>query len=138
MKALLFNCKRYATKIVRVSNRPGKINPERINRRGNTSKRCIVVLLTIEKKDKIEKCCQELRKEIVKMSEEVGHKNVVLLPFAHLSNKLADSKKSLAGLDLLEESLQKEFNLLRDHFGSHKSLLLDIYGHPGNARYREF
>ncbi|MFA5061077.1 MAG: threonyl-tRNA synthetase editing domain-containing protein [Candidatus Pacearchaeota archaeon] len=139
MKTLLFHCKRYVTKIVRISNRPGKINPEKINRKRTFSNECIVVLLTIEKRDKINKCCPELKKEIVKMVREVGHKNIVLLPFAHLSNKLADSKKSLGGLNYLEKSLQEEnFSVLRDHFGSHKSLLLDIYGHPGNARYREF
>ena len=38
----------------------------------------------------------------------------------------------------IEENLKKEFNVMRAHFGSHKELLLDIYGHPGNARYREF
>jgi len=72
------------------------------------------------------------------MSKEVGHKNIILLPFAHLSNRLADSGKSLKILVNLESLLKKDFNVIRSHFGSHKSLLLDIYGHPGNVRYREF
>jgi threonyl-tRNA synthetase len=138
MKALLFHCKRYATKIVRLSARPGKITPEKIKKKENLSNDCIVVLLTIERKDKIEKCCLELAKEVAKMSKEVGRKSIVLLPFAHLSNKLANSKKSIDGLNELEKLLRDNFNVVRDHFGSHKSLLLDIYGHPGNARYREF
>jgi len=63
---------------------------------------------------------------------------VVILPFAHLSNNLAKAKDGIKIVSFIEENLKKEFNVMRAHFGSHKELLLDIYGHPGNARYREF
>ncbi len=138
MKALLFHCKRYITKISRLSVRPKNLSPEPIRKKGWNCRDCIVVLLTVEKKDSIKKNCDELVREISKMSKEVGHKNIILLPFAHLSNRLADSGKSLKILVNLESLLKKDFNVIRSHFGSHKSLLLDIYGHPGNVRYREF
>jgi len=76
--------------------------------------------------------------EVAKMSQEVGHKNIVILPFAHLSNNLAKVKEGIKAITLIEEKLKENYNVIRAHFGSHKSLLLDIYGHPGNARYREF
>jgi threonyl-tRNA synthetase len=72
------------------------------------------------------------------MSQEVKHKNIVILPFAHLSNNLANSEDGIKAIDFIEEKLKQDYHVIRAHFGSHKSLLLDIYGHPGNARYREF
>ena len=138
MKALLFHCKEYGVKIERLANRPENIVPEKVEEKEQTSENCIVALITIEKGDKIKQTCFRLTKEISKMSKEVGHNKIVILPFAHLSNNLASSKDGIKAINLIEEELKKEFNVVRAHFGSHKSLLLDIYGHPGNARYREF
>lgn len=137
MKALLFHCKRYHTKIGKLSNRPKNISPEEITNKIQACKDCIVAFLTIEKNDDAKISAENLAKELNKMSKEVGHKNIVLLPFAHLSNKLAPSEKVIETLDFIEKEL-KGFNVSRSHFGSHKSLLLDVYGHPGNARFREF
>jgi len=138
MRSLLFHCKNYEVKIDRIANRPEKIIPEEVKERVQECKDCIVVLITIEIDDKIKKMTSLLKDEISKMSLEVGHKNIVILPFAHLSNNLAQSKQGIEAITLIEEKLKGEFNVIRAHFGSHKSLLLDIYGHPGNARYREF
>jgi threonyl-tRNA synthetase len=138
MRALLFHCKNYGTKIDRLANRPEDITPEEVNEKEQTCKDCIVALITVEEGDKIKQVCSNLTKEIAKMSDEVGHKNIVILPFAHLSNNLAKAKEGINALDLIEKELTKKFNVMRAHFGSHKSLLLDIHGHPGNARYREF
>ncbi len=138
MKALLFHCKEYETKIDRISNRPNDIKPEEIQEKEQKCEDCIVVLVTIEKDDKIEGASSALAEEISKMSKDVTHKNIVILPFAHLSNNLAKSKNAIGAINLIEEKLKKQFHLIRAHFGSHKSLLLNIYGHPGNARYREF
>jgi threonyl-tRNA synthetase len=137
MKALLFHCKRYGVKVGKLSNRPKDIHPEKIKKKNQNCKDCIVVFLTVEKDDGSADSAKQISKEIKKMSEEIGHKNVVLLPFAHLSNNLAQSEKVLQTLELIEKSLS-EYNVSRSHFGSHKSLLLDVYGHPGNARFREF
>lgn len=138
MRALLFHCKEYGVRIDRLSNRPEDIASEEIKEKEQKCEDCIVILVTVEEGDKAEKVSLKLSKEVVKMSEEVKHKNVVLLPFAHLSNNLAKAKEGIKVLDLIEEKLKKKVNVKRAHFGSHKSLLLDIYGHPGNARYREF
>ncbi|MEK6918294.1 MAG: threonyl-tRNA synthetase editing domain-containing protein [Nanoarchaeota archaeon] len=138
MKALLFHCKNYATRVDRLSNLPKDIEPEEIKEKEQKCGDCIVSLITIEKGDDIEETSSNIAEEISKFCDEVGHKNIVLLPFAHLSNNLAKAKDGIKALDLIENKLKKKFDVMRAHFGSHKSLLLDIYGHVGNARYREF
>jgi hypothetical protein len=136
MKALLFHFKRYGIKIEKLSNRPEGIVPEKIGKKRQGCRDCIVVMLTVEKDDKSESI-EKISSEIVKMSKEVGDKNVVILPFAHLSRNLAPSSKTIDTISKIEDILGSDFNIIRGHFGSHKSLLLDVYGHPGNARWRE-
>ena len=138
MKALLFHCKNYRVKIDKLANRPEDITPEEVKEKEQICKNCIVVLTTIEKGDNLEKTTSSLSEEISKMCKDVGHASIVILPFAHLSNNLAKSEEGVRAINLLEEKLAKNHKVVRAHFGSHKSLLLDIYGHPGNARFREF
>ncbi len=138
MRSLLFHCKNYGTKIKRMANRPKGIIPENVKEKEQKCKDCIVVLVTIEKGDNINKSVSELVREIKIMSREVKRREVVILPFAHLSNNLASVKEGTRALSMLENSLKDELNVVRAHFGSHKELLLHLYGHPGNARYREF
>ncbi len=137
MKALFFHCKRYGVKVGKPSNRPKNIRPEKLKKKSQSCKDCIVVFLTVEKDDDPSSCSDALTLDLKKMVKEVGHKNIVLLPFAHLSSNLASSEKVIETLDLIETKLV-DLNISRSHFGSHKSLLLDVYGHPGNARFREF
>ncbi|MEF8847311.1 MAG: threonyl-tRNA synthetase editing domain-containing protein [Candidatus Paceibacterota bacterium] len=138
MKALLLHCKNYKTKITELSSRPDDIEPESVKGEEKDCQNCVVILLTVEKGDKESETVEELGKEIEKMAAEVEIDKVVILPFAHLSNNLADSDKCINIFESLEERLEIEFEVLRAHFGSHKELLLHLYGHPGNARFREF
>ena len=138
MRIIFFHCKNYKIEIGRLSNRPKDISPEKIKNKSQDVKDCIVALINVEKGDNIQEISKEFVLEITKMLKDVKHDNVVLLPFAHLSNNLAETKYAILFIDGAEKELQKDFNVFRGHFGSHKSLLLDIYGHPGNARYREF
>src|SRR3989344_5500561 len=133
MRALLFHCKNYRIKIDKLANRPKDIMPEEVNEKEQKSSDCIVILITIEKGDEIEKVSNKLIIEVQKMSEDVGSKNVVLLPFAHLSNNLATPEEAIRAIKLVEEILINKYEVVRSHFGSHKSLLLDTYGHPGNV-----
>ena len=139
MRALLFHCKNYGNKIGKLADRPSNVAPEDIRENEQSCEDCVVALITIEKGDNISINAHALADEIAKMTFEVKRESVVILPFAHLSNNLANSEDSLKCLDIIEKDLAKQkFKVHRSHFGSHKELLLDIYGHPGNARYREF
>jgi len=73
----------------------------------------------------------------------INKKNLIIVPFAHLSHFLADSGKAISILNLVNEKLENlHINVERSSFGYHKSLeciLSDftIYGHRGSVAYRQ-
>lgn len=138
MRALLLHCKNYQIQIESLATRPKNVKPEVIHEKEQRVQKCVVILLTVESSDKIKQVVPLLREEIIKMCKDVGHLKVVLVPFAHLSRSLADSDTTCEAITEIENGLKKEFSVFRAHFGSHKELLLHMYGHPGNVRYREF
>jgi threonyl-tRNA synthetase len=137
MKALLLHCKNYHIKVGLLANRPSNVQPEPVNHTEQAEQNCVVALITVEPGDTTEKAAA-LGSDIQKMVEDIGHQRVVILPFAHLSNKLADSQSSIIVIKALEEWLPEDYQVTRSHFGSHKELLFDVFGHPGNARFREY
>jgi threonyl-tRNA synthetase len=137
MRALLFHCRNFSTQIDSLSNRPAGIMPESIEEKKQLCGDCVSAFITVESGDS-EATAEKMSKEIAEMCESVGKERVMICPFAHLSKNIADSRKSIKILDRICSSLKKNFGVARAHFGSHKSLLLDVYGHPGNVRYREF
>ncbi len=140
MRALLFHAEEYGVSFHSFSNRPKEIFKEDIDgKREQRCGHCITAFITVEKGDSEEKTVKGVVEEIKKMCKEVKRNKVVIIPFAHLSNKLGDTKESLEILRKIETKLKRSrLKTMRAHFGSNKSLHLDIYGHPGNARYREF
>jgi hypothetical protein len=137
MKSLLLHCKNYHIKIGLLANRPINVKPEVVTENTQSQTDCIVALVTVEKEDTVESTTP-LAGEIKKFADEVGRKNIVILPFAHLSNNLASSEISIPILENIKTRLIGEFNVKRGHFGSHKEYLLDVYGHAGNTRFREY
>jgi threonyl-tRNA synthetase len=137
MKALLCHCRNYRSEVKKLSTTPAGIKPEEVKERVLEAQDALVALVTVEYDDNIESSIPRLADEVKKMSKDTGHNNVVLFPFGHLSNKLADTETTIKAMNLLEKEL-KEFDPKRAHFGSDKKLLLDIFGHKGNVRYREF
>ncbi len=137
MKVLLLHCKNYRIQVGQLANRPDNIHPEPVSEPAQTEINCVVALVTVEKGDTVESTAG-LIDEITKMAHDVGHNTIVILPFAHLSSSLADTETSIPILDNLKDNLSGEFVVKRGHFGSHKEFLLDVYGHAGNARFREF
>jgi hypothetical protein len=137
MRALLCHCRHYRSEVRRLSDAPLGMRPENFSNKLMEANDAIVVLVTVEPKDEVEMVVPQLSNEVRKMCRDTGHSTVVLLPFAHLSNKLAGTDTTLAAMNLLESDL-KDLGPVRAHFGSDKKLLLDIFGHKGNVRYREF
>lgn len=138
MRTVIFHCRNYRTEVVELSDLPKNIKPEEIleNNQKQELSNCVVALVTVESKDNPE-VAKYLISETSKMAQDVGTSSIVILPFAHLSNDLAPSDLSLSVIKSTVEGL-KGFNVMQAHFGSHKELLLDVYGHPRNVRYREF
>jgi threonyl-tRNA synthetase len=138
MKALLFHAKEYGVQFNSLATRPMNVEPEVVSEHQQSCIDCVAVFITVEKGDDAAKVSLELSKEVAKMCRDVARENIVLVPFAHLSNSLASSQISKDVITRVEQHLKKDFVVTRTHFGSHKSLLLDVYGHPGNVRFREF
>ncbi len=137
MRVLLCHCRNYRSEVKKLSTTPLGIKPEKIKEKVIEAQDVLVALVTVEFGDDVESSIPKLAVEIRKMSKDTGHTNIVIFPFGHLSNKLADTDVTNKAMDLLEEKL-KDFTPKRAHFGSDKKLLLDIFGHKGNVRYREF
>jgi len=137
MKMLLLNCRNFKTTVGALATRPIGICPEPLSAKVYFTKKAIVSLLTVEDGDNTRALIPNIAAEIASFCKDTGNTSVVIFPFAHLSNKLASSKETRATFDLLECELQN-LNVTRVHFGSHKSLLLDVYGHRGNIRFRTF
>ena len=132
MKALLLHCKNYRIEIGQLANRPANVHPEPVTETAQSETNCVVALITVESGDTVESTVRVVD-DIKKMAQDVGHNNIVILPFAHLSSNLADSETSVPILENIKSKLSDEFNVKRGHFGSHKEYLLEGFGHPGNT-----
>src|SRR3989338_581097 len=91
-----------------------------------TVKECLVVLTAVEKKDENNKeaIVKKLVHEIKDISSQLKTDNIVLYPYAHLSNNLANPKDAVAILDLAETELKKEFKVTKSSFGWYKEFEL--------------
>lgn len=138
MRSILFHCKYFGSAITGLSTRPDDIIHADFLDKKQSAHDCIVAFVTVEKGDVPEKA-RALVLEVLKFCKDTNHNNVFLCPFAHLSNNLAPAKESLIILEKISEELKSsDVHLTEGHFGSDKELLIHLYGHPGNARYREF
>ena len=138
MRALLLHANSFATSVRKKSNWPDGIVPEKRKSTSEKMEHCLVCFFCVEKGD-TEKQVQGLHDEIVKTAVEVKTENLMIAPFVHLSASIADpgTAKKLY-MKLMEKFGENRFNVRSSHFGYHKSLLLDVKGHPGSFRYREF
>jgi hypothetical protein len=137
MRSLLFHCKDFGSVITGLSTRPEDIVHGDILDEKQSCKDCILAFVTVEKGDTSDKA-PLLASEIVKFAESVKHHNVFICPFAHLSNNLAKSAEALPVLEAVIALVKEKCSVVEGHFGSDKELLIHLFGHPGNARYREF
>lgn len=137
MRALILHANQFKSGLVQPSNWPVGIVPEEQKTAVEQMAECLVCFFTIETNDSAEQI-QEFRAEIIKTAHEIGTKNLVLSPFVHLSNNIAPPEiaKTLAA-QLVASFTNTEYTITTSHFGYHKSLLLNIKGHPGSFRVIE-
>ena len=138
MRSLILHADKFATKVIEESNWPEGINPEKRKSDSEEMEKCLVVFFCVENEDS-EKQIDAIYQEILKTANEVQTKNIMISPFVHLSKNIAipDVAKRLYE-ELMDKFIDSDFVVKSSHFGYHKSLLLDIKGHPGSFRYREF
>jgi threonyl-tRNA synthetase len=138
MRSLILHVDKFATKLIEESKWPKGIIPEVKKSNKEEMKKCLVVFFCVENGD-TKKQVEEMYKEILKTAEEVNTKKLLISPFVHLSKNIAkpETAKNLYEF-LMSKFIDSDFTVQSSHFGYHKSLLLDIKGHPGSFRYREF
>ena len=69
--------------------------------------------------------------EIIKTTDQLKVKNIMLYPYAHLSSDLARPKKAQEILVEIEYALkQKNYNVKRSPFGWYKAFKISCKGHP--------
>ena len=138
MKCLFLHAKEYQIKITGLATRPLGIQVEVMKQPIQKIERAIIAFVTVEAEDRIESIEKPLVDDLRLFANQTGESMIVLVPFAHLSNQLASSEKALAIFEKLHASLKQEFKVERTHFGSDKELMLHVFGHPGNIRFRQY
>jgi threonyl-tRNA synthetase len=90
----------------------------------------LVVMTAVEKGDSLEMLDQYLD-NIKTIAAQVGAKNVVLYPYAHLSSELGRPDLAIEFLKTAEEKLAAEgVSVFRAPFGYYKAFELRVKGHP--------
>ena len=138
MRSLILHADKFATKVVEKSKWPKGVCPEEKKSDSEEMAKCLVVFFCVEEGDG-KKQVDAIYAEILKTADEVKTKNLMISPFVHLSSNIAkpDVAKKLYE-QLAGKFIGSDFVVKTSHFGYHKSLLLEIKGHPGSFRYREF
>ncbi len=68
--------------------------------------------------------------EIADIARKVKADRIMLYPYAHLSSELSDPDTAITVLKGLQESLSKDFQVVRAPFGWYKAFKLSCKGHP--------
>lgn len=105
-------------------------------KKGEKVKESLVVLTAVEKGDSVEESVKELVKSIKDVAKQVKAKDIVLYPYAHLSNDLASPEVAAKVLDKTAKSL-KGFKVTKAPFGYYKEFELKVKGHPLSELSRE-
>jgi threonyl-tRNA synthetase len=138
MKCLLLHARKYQIRITGLATRPLGVLPEPLKESFQNVDNAVVAFVTMEDGDTFEMASQASA-DIRMFAKEVGEQQIVLAPFAHLSNRLADSLSARKLFDEIQAKLTSDgLKTVRTHFGSDKDLLLEVFGHPGNIRFREY
>ena len=109
-------------------------------KKGERVEEALAIFTAVEKTDSdIENVVKELVKNIEDIAKQVNAKNIVLYPYAHLSNNLASPEKAVEVLEKAEKSLKeiKGFNIFRAPFGYYKEFEMKVKGHPLSELSRE-
>jgi threonyl-tRNA synthetase len=101
-------------------------------------KDALTVFTAVEKSDSdVKGIVKKLVEDIKEITEQIDVKNIVLYPYAHLSNNLSSPEQAVLVLDEAEKELKKLFNVIRAPFGYYKEFEMKVKGHPLSELSRE-
>jgi threonyl-tRNA synthetase len=111
--------------------------PEKLMK-GESVKEALVIFTAVEKVDKnVDKVVDKFVESVKDIAGKVNAKNIVLYPYAHLSNDLASPEVAVNVLEGAEKKLKKDFNVVRAPFGYYKEFEMKVKGHPLSELSRE-
>jgi threonyl-tRNA synthetase len=137
MKVLQLHCSEFSYKITKET--PVAEKPP-IPEEGNY-KNILVCFTCYEKKDekRHQEIIQSFKENIKTDLERIGCKNILLYPYAHLSQELGNSLKAKRLLENLKTKLENEnLTVHKSPFGWYKAFGLYCKGHPLAEAYREY
>ncbi len=139
MRGIILNLKRLESEDIRKSTRPFGIKKHReFEKEVKKFSDIIGIFICVEKGDKINYLNSlinriiEINNQFYKLSE------IIIIPFAHLSNKLETPEKAKKIIENLKDKLElKGFKTNKIIFGTHKRFLLEIQGQVASVSYFE-
>jgi len=90
----------------------------------------LVVMTTVEEEDD-ERVVYDAVDEILQVAEKVKPKEILIYPYAHLSEKLAPPEDAIKLLKMLTKSIEdRGWRVHRAPFGWYKAFRISVKGHP--------
>ncbi|WP_276279059.1 threonine--tRNA ligase [Halorussus caseinilyticus] len=93
---------------------------------------CVTAFISVEREDEadVDAVVENAADELRDVADQLNTRNVVLYPYAHLSEDLANPDSAKTVLQDLETALADDFEVLRAPFGWYKSFEVACKGHP--------
>jgi threonyl-tRNA synthetase len=97
----------------------------------------LVLFVSVENGDTFETAASAL-KDAVAFMEKSGRKKLLIYPFSHLSNNLAEPKEAMKILEHMFKSVPKGIDAKKAPFGWNKKLSVDVKGYPLAEQSRSY
>ncbi len=97
----------------------------------------LVVMISVEQGDD-EEVAEKAVKDIEMLMKRLGRKNLLLYPYAHLSNMLAAPKDAMNVINHMKKSVSGAFVVKKAPFGWTKKPTIAIRGHPLAEQSRSY
>lgn len=102
-----------------------------------TVKDALVLFITVENGDGAEIAKQAVV-EAVDFMNKVGRKELLIYPFAHLSNDLAEPREAMKIIDQMYQNVPKGISAKKAPFGWNKKLSMSVKGYPLAEQSRSY
>jgi threonyl-tRNA synthetase len=140
MKLLMWHCSFLESRDIRRSNRPRGIGRLLARPVRTRYKNVLAAFVCVEEEDDVT-TVDAAKLEITRLSDQFKQRDVVIVPFAHLSSRLMrDSAQARELIIVLADELAGAgLTVQTNSFGFHKEFELHYKakGHPGSVAFRE-
>jgi len=142
MRGLILHCREFRFRDVEKSTKPSGISAvvRGQNMGEGRYQHRVVILACIEEGD-TEEIINKAGEHILHMADEwhSGNRDILILPFAHLSRNIASPNTANELIQLLTGYLKERAGSAElITFGTHKEVMYDVYGYPRATSYFQF